>query len=395
MFLRRLTASLYRIHPFLFVIYFPIALLAANLGEVLPASVLRPLLVSVCFALIAWGFSWLLARNWDKAALMASAAVVLFFSYGHVYGIVKTWVIGDVLIGRHRLLTPLWGILWLAWCWWVIQARRNLDLLGKAFCVVALTLMFMPGFSISRYYLPELFQKHPEDASDHPAPQQNTAQTLPDVYYIILDAYGRSDVIKDLYDYDNSSFISYLKEKGFFVADESHSNYNQTVLSLPSSLNMDYINDLAVQMGAASTDRRPLLEKIADNQVSEIFKGLGYQFVTFDTGSLITQIKDSDIYLSPSYQNISQEQALLKGIYLDDFEGLFLKTTMARVWFDEFLARQNNVTNFAIEFPYIKHRVRILYIFDQLGEIPAWNGNYFVFAHIFSPPPTICFWQPE
>jgi tRNA(Ile)-lysidine synthase TilS/MesJ len=54
-----------------------------------------------------------------------------------------------------------------------------------------------------------------------------------------VDAYGRSDVLKDLYDIDNNDFIRYLKEKNFYVAEDSHSNYNQTRLSLASSLNME------------------------------------------------------------------------------------------------------------------------------------------------------------
>ena len=32
-------------------------------------------------------------------------------------------------------------------------------------------------------------------------------QSRPDIYYIILDGYARSDVMKSLFDFDNSGFL--------------------------------------------------------------------------------------------------------------------------------------------------------------------------------------------
>jgi hypothetical protein len=43
----------------------------------------------------------------------------------------------------------------------------------------------------------------------------------PDIYYIILDGYGREDVIEEFFDYDNSPFISYLEDLGFYIASVS------------------------------------------------------------------------------------------------------------------------------------------------------------------------------
>ncbi len=39
---------------------------------------------------------------------------------------------------------------------------------------------------------------------------------LTDIYFIVLDGYGRSDVLKEFYEYDNSDFLRGLKEKGFY-----------------------------------------------------------------------------------------------------------------------------------------------------------------------------------
>ena len=86
-------------------------------------------------------------------------------------------------------------------------------------------------------------------AADHssargaPARRRGPAR-LPDIYYIILDAYARSDVMKELFDFDNEPFLERLEQKGFFVARRSRSNYCQTTLSLCSSLNCDYLDKM-------------------------------------------------------------------------------------------------------------------------------------------------------
>lgn len=60
--------------------------------------------------------------------------------------------------------------------------------------------------------------------------------SLPDIYYIIVDGYGRSDLLKELFEYDNSTFLQFLSDRGFYVAEAAHSNYVQTSLSIASSL---------------------------------------------------------------------------------------------------------------------------------------------------------------
>jgi hypothetical protein len=66
----------------------------------------------------------------------------------------------------------------------------------------------------------------------------------PHVFYVILDAYARHDVLAEHYGFDNTPFLEALRERGFYVAAGSESNYTMTSYSLTSSLNMSYIEDL-------------------------------------------------------------------------------------------------------------------------------------------------------
>ena len=55
---------------------------------------------------------------------------------------------------------------------------------------------------------------------------------------------------RSLLGYDNSEFLNSLRQRGFYVADCSQSNYAYTEFSLTSSLNYDYLDNLDVSTAA-------------------------------------------------------------------------------------------------------------------------------------------------
>ena len=48
---------------------------------------------------------------------------------------------------------------------------------------------------------------------------------FPDIYYIILDGYAHFDTLRNIYGYDNSLFYDFLEKNGFYIPDNSLSNY--------------------------------------------------------------------------------------------------------------------------------------------------------------------------
>ena len=71
---------------------------------------------------------------------------------------------------------------------------------------------------------------------------------LPDIYYIVLDGYGREDILDEYYKFDNSEVVDYLVSRSFIVPANAHSNYHRTVLSISSTLNMNYISELVPEL---------------------------------------------------------------------------------------------------------------------------------------------------
>jgi hypothetical protein len=132
-------------------------------------------------------------------------------------------------------------------------------------------------FRISTNLIPATCSQIKARNSTDPELVNNT--NFPDIYYIILDGYGREDILKELYHYDNSSFSQALNNRGFNITAQSQSNYIQTILSLASSLNMEYLS------GTPSTlPIRGQLMGLIDQSRTRIFLELiGYQYVAFST----------------------------------------------------------------------------------------------------------------
>ncbi len=107
------------------------------------------------------------------------------------------------------------------------------------------------------------------------------------VYYILLDGYGRTDLLKRLYSFDNSPFISALESIGFYIAKEARSNYPRTYLSLSSTLQMDHMLPEGKfninQEKTWNPGRKPFYNVIqGDNRLVDFFKYNNYHYAHFE-----------------------------------------------------------------------------------------------------------------
>ena len=210
---------------------------------------------------------------------------------------------------------------------------------------------------------------------------------LPDVYYIILDSYARDDVLEDTFGYDNTPFLSALEELGFVVAGQSRSNYAITRLSLPSSLNMNYIDELGIRLDPNAKDSARLDRISKSSIVRKAFESLGYQIVAFKTVYDWTDWVDSDLYLSPHPVSMADAQAFGG---LNSFELLLIQTSLGRAAIDT-RVKLKDLFGVKILDPNEQHRDLILFALDRLGRMPEIPGPKFVFVHIMSPHPPYIF----
>ena len=191
----------------------------------------------------------------------------------------------------------------------------------------------------------------------------------PSIYFIILDGYGRGDVLRQIYGCGKSDFLDGLRELGFSVAERSSSNYSRTLPSIASTLNLAYLDSLVEPISESLSDRRGMRELVWRNRAVRFLKAQGYSLVATSTlydGVSLGQ--EADIHLKEWWFPSRVEMALA---------GMTPLPTFARI----------------VGWPllYDLHRHRNLFALDQIPRVAGLPGPKFVFSHILAPHPPFVF----
>ena len=364
-------------HPLLFAAYPIVFLYARNVDAVRVATTLRPLaFVFLGAATLFYVLKFFLRDN-QRAALLCSMALLLFFSYGHLYHAMHGTV-------RHRLLLPAIALLWMGAFIAAAKTSAEADTLTRAANVFALVLIAFPFAEIaipnaeggSGELSAAMSLEDEQAARNAPGPGSGTPR---DIYYIILDSYVGPTAMKDVYNFDNGAFLNFLSQQGFYVADRSTSNYSHTLVSIPSSLSFDYVDTLADSMGDDSTNRAPLKALIADSRIVNQLKQRGYEFVAFGSGSETTEhYSNADVVLRPPRDVSEFERTLIYGTMFPTVQ--------------DFLVRYNVLDPGTLGlWNFDEWRARIRFTIEGLGNLAPSDTPRFIFAHILDPHPPFVF----
>ncbi|MFV2043936.1 MAG: sulfatase-like hydrolase/transferase [Anaerolineales bacterium] len=375
--------------PVFAALYSPISLLSTNIEDVSPSDSIRAIVLIGGLAFVLLISLRLLLGNLEKASLLATLAILLILSYGHIYNLLKPVTFGTLAIGRHRILLPLalailivlGALIWRS----PPPGRRLLGYMS----FIGLTLLLWAAYPLAIHNL-ETERVATLGEGSRGVLLEPSADPRPDIYYIILDGHGRGDVLEFTFGYDSQGLSEELEALGFYIADESLANYGWTALSIASSLNMSYLDELAQVIGESGTDIGPARDMIRNNEVTEIMKSAGYTIVSYDSGAQ-EGIANNDIYLVPDFSETIEQYAILRGLSLNPFEGMLLETTMGRVPYEWFVNEQRNARALITDFNYEKQRQRILFQLSTLPEFAEVEGDYFIFAHVMSPHPPFIF----
>lgn len=362
------------LYPWFIAAYPALQLVAHNVGQVGVQQVLRPLAASLIVATLGYYVLLKLTRDRHRAALLISLLLVLFFSYGQLYEVLRETRVFGLLVGRHRYLAVLYVLLLIGGVWLVLRARDAAAKLTPLLNVFAVALLVIPIFRIGDH---QLSQARASSGQTQGGALQFDTEELPDIYYIILDGYARGDALLEDLRYDNSEFLSNLEQLGFYVAPCARSNYARTEYSLTSALNLEYmptIQQNLVEQGLDPNETRPLVrQSLVRSQLEE----LGYRAVAFQTGYDWSDWRDADVYLSAARHPLDLSR-------YSAFEALFLETTALKLWLD---------TRYALALA-DDHDVGIRYgghielqtnILDQLPGVASIGEPTFTFAHLLIP----------
>ena len=239
------------IHPLLFAIFPILFIYAHNVQEASISQVFMPTVLALLFTLLLWIIISFLVKDKLRAGIITTVFLLMFFSYGHVFDLLEKY---NLVIAKHRYTIPgsffLFGYISYALC----VVRLKLDGIARTLTFVASVLIIINLINI----VPQEIRKYNVIIQDE---QEKNASYKPDIYYIIVDEYASISTIKNIYNYDNGSFVDYLTDLGFYISRESRTPYPLTYKSLASSL----IWNLSIV-----TMKYPHIEKLA------IIRSLGF-----------------------------------------------------------------------------------------------------------------------
>lgn len=350
------------IAPLLWAVYPVLFLYGRNTGLVSIENLYRPLLAMTALGLFIPFITKRFIHNHTKAAVIGSLFFIFIFIYDplihHFINPYSTDLEGFRI--RHRYIIPFYLLLFLMTIWCILRSRRPLNRLAQGLTLAGLVLIGLSGLTIAVHTC------RLSSATANPyapvSPVMAGPSAPPNVFYIILDEYAHHEVLKEIFDYDNSNFLAALQQLGFYVPSSSTTNYCYTRYSLASSLNMSYLNDFTQKYGTDTRDYSALVHTLKNNAVFDAFRHNGYEIVSFATGYMATEITTADRYISHS-------------LCLNEFESQLVNMTI--------LPALNSFLNISFVNALSRYRIN-----STLRELPQWAHHdqpVFVFAHLLCP----------
>ena len=325
-----------------------------------------PIIFTFLAAVSLWAVLNLLIKNKYKSSIITSIFFLLFFSYGHLIDLVGRFIENTIGIDADLYVSVNLILIFTIISYLVLKFLKKYLVINALLNFIAIGMLVYPIFIIVQT---ELIKTNRQKNELEPKVNEKIVTDSdnvdkPDIYYIILDGYGRDDVLKSVYGYDNNSFINELEDRNFFIARKSRANYAQTMLSMSSTLNMDYLTSSKDDTINISIYRQYLSSKIKYNNVMSFLKKFGYKIVTFATGFSVTEIKNSDLYVTHSFS-------------LDEFNFMLMGMTPLYKLLEVIPSKS----------PIYLHRQRIISAIQDIPEIKTEGVPMFLFAHIVAPHP--------
>ena len=232
------------------------------------------LLIYIAASLVLTALAWIVFRNVIKAAIFSVALMTLHFFFGSLHDFLKYAFPGS-FISKYSFLLPFLLAIFIILFIYLKKSR-------KPFHRLILFLNLFLGILILFDFVLLATKANSRKQAVNALPDIFTPCTgcpKPDIYFILADEYAGPRALQDVFNFNDSTFISSLDKLGFQSASASTSNYNYTPFALASILNMDYLDLDGTARG--KSDLAFAYGKIKDNSVLRFLRALGYEFYNY------------------------------------------------------------------------------------------------------------------
>jgi hypothetical protein len=308
------------LYPMLFSTWPVLCIYAAGLGNYLSEELVTAVTASALAILLLLGVTYLLVRDLHKAAALSTFMVLFVWSFNMFRTCIiaiAQWL-GIVFVSDDAVLV-LYVILCALTIFLFAKSKLQFSQVTIPMTILGCVLVAFNVFPIVRAELEFDAQAQKivrANFREDDSLQMVKPARLPDIYYIIVDAFANANTLKSVYGFDNQPFIQFLRNKGFYVADRSTSNYDRTALSIPSSLNMQYLDQASQVLGRDSTSVAVEFRLMQNNRIAHLLKKMGYKFVNVSSGfSPTNHINFADVNIDGGIGNTFYTTVLLSSVF--------------------------------------------------------------------------------
>jgi hypothetical protein len=281
------------------------------------------LLVILISTLLILAFTFWIFRNNSKASVATFFISLFCLAFGFLYDSLKQ-INAPALLIKFTFLLPIIALLFISFLIYLWKKKTNFSelYLFLNMLFIILILSEIPN-SIKRYRLDKsvhnLIDFRFRSYNEYNPAKELPDSSKPDIYFLVFDALASSNSLQKELGKNNFQLDSFLLQQGFYVAANARANYNWTIHSLSSTLNMDYLptwiapvmNDpKAYFWGSAS---------ILNNSLFSILKKEGYETHSYQPIS----------FANPDWPGVSYFNSLKENHY-------YFKTLPGRIYRDIF-----------------------------------------------------------
>lgn len=246
--------------------------------------------------------------------------------------------------------------------------------------VLVAYLFLIPGYSFFRMLTIIIDESNTEAPEIVSQEHSGSVGEKPDIYYIVLDRYTNNKVLNKQFNFDNSKFTSYLKNNNFFVNEQANSNYPYTTMSISSTLNAQYTNELVAPFKNNEVQSRTLYHNlIRQSSVVKALKKEGYKYHAIGSGYGATNkapLAEID-YMYEFQLDLAGTKKRLRGVEMLEFKKSiyyrFAQVPGASWWPLK-----------SVESGHVEEVRKQLNYLDELAATEE-QGGRFIFAHILVP----------
>jgi hypothetical protein len=273
--------------------------------------------------------SWLLFKSWPKAYQFAFLALAINFFFGAVqdsllHNLPGSW------INKYSILLSIVLILLVAFGIFLKKERGSNPKTISFVCLVFITLIL---FDLGTKFISEKSLIESKSTIEFRQNIKIPKDSLPDIHLIIADEYPGRLTFEQYLHHSNDSFLTELKSRGFYVADQASSNYNFTEFSTASLLNMDYLKKIEGR-DVSLHHLGYCFETIKGSPFIHYLKSMGYDFNNHSIFDFLGHPSPVIPTLLPGRTKPITEQTLISRVRKDLGYHFYTDLPLMSDWFD-------------------------------------------------------------